>query len=220
MTRLLGAGRATFKAFEIPNYRRYYRRPGDLAERHLDADGGASVARADAHRLGHHARADRGACRRCPILLLGPYGGVIADRVDKRRLMVWLQSAMGLQALVLGLLTVTGAVRVWEIGALAMLLGLNSAFENPARQSFMLEMVGPEHLRNAVSLNSVLVNVARTIGPAIAGLLDSDGRRGRVLPGQRRELRGGDCLAADTRPRRAAARVLPPSAGRDSCARA
>ncbi len=70
-----------------------------------------------------------------------------------------------------GLLTVTGAVRVWEIGALAMLLGLNNAFENPARQSFMLEMVGPEHLRNAVSLNSVLVNVARTIGPAIAGLL-------------------------------------------------
>jgi MFS family permease len=106
-----------------------------------------------------------------PVLLLGPYGGVIADRVDKRRLMVILQIAMGLQALVLGVLTVTGAVRLWEIGALALLLGLNNAFENPARQSFMLEMVGPESLRNAVSLNSVLVNVARVIGPAVAGVL-------------------------------------------------
>jgi MFS family permease len=78
---------------------------------------------------------------------------------------------MGVQALALGLLTVTGLVRVWEIGLLAVILGLNNAFENPARQSFMLEMVGPDHLRNAVSLNSVLVNVARTVGPAVAGLL-------------------------------------------------
>ena len=106
-----------------------------------------------------------------PVLLLGPYGGVIADRVDKRRLMVVLQSAMGVQALILGLLTVTGAVQLWEIGVLAALLGLNNAFENPARQSFMLEMVGAENLRNAVSLNSVLVNVARAVGPAVAGLL-------------------------------------------------
>jgi MFS family permease len=73
--------------------------------------------------------------------------------------------------LVLGVLTITGAVRLWEIGVLAALLGLNNAFENPARQSFMLEMVGPESLRNAVSLNSVLVNVARVIGPAVAGVL-------------------------------------------------
>jgi MFS family permease len=106
-----------------------------------------------------------------PVLLLAPYGGVIADRLDKRKLMIGLQSAMGIQALALGLLTVTGAVRVWQIGLLAALLGLNNAFENPARQSFMLEMVGPDHLRNAVSLNSVLVNVARTVGPAVAGLL-------------------------------------------------
>jgi MFS family permease len=106
-----------------------------------------------------------------PVLLLAPYGGVIADRVDKRRLMVVLQSAMGVQALILGLLTVTHNIEFWEIGVLAVLLGLNNAFENPARQSFMLEMVGAEHLRNAVSLNSVLVNVARSVGPAIAGLL-------------------------------------------------
>jgi MFS family permease len=106
-----------------------------------------------------------------PVLLLGPYGGVIADRVDKLRLMIVLQSAMGIQALTLGVLTVTGVVKVWEIGVLAALLGLNNAFENPARQSFMMEMVGAEHLRNAVSLNSVLVNVARSIGPAVAGIM-------------------------------------------------
>jgi MFS family permease len=91
--------------------------------------------------------------------------------VNKRHMMIALQSAMGVQALILGLLTVTGVVQVWEIGVLAALLGLNNAFENPARQSFMMELVGAQHLRNAVSLNSVLVNVARTVGPAVAGIL-------------------------------------------------
>jgi MFS family permease len=86
-------------------------------------------------------------------------------------MMIALQSAMGVQALILGLLTVTGVVRVWEIGILAAVLGINNAFENPARQSFMMELVGPEHLRNAVSLNSVLVNAARAIGPAVGGIL-------------------------------------------------
>jgi MFS family permease len=170
VTRLLGAGRTTFKAFEIPNYRRYYAGQAiSLSGTWMQMAAQAWLVltlTGSATTLGLIV-----ALQTLPILLLGPYGGVIADRVDKRRLMVWLQSAMGLQALALGLLTVTGAVRIWEIGVLAMLLGLNSAFENPARQSFMLEMVGPEHLRNAVSLNSVLVNVARTIGPAIAGLL-------------------------------------------------
>ena len=104
-------------------------------------------------------------------LLLGAYGGVVADRVDKRKLMILLQSLMGLQALVLGILVTTHVVQVWEVGALAVLLGLNNTFENPARQAFILEMVGPRDLRNAVSLNSVLVNVARAVGPAVAGLL-------------------------------------------------
>jgi MFS family permease len=106
-----------------------------------------------------------------PVLLLAPYGGVVADRVDKRRLLIGIQTCMAVQALVLGLLTVTGAVRVWEIGALALLLGLNSAFEVPTRQSFLVEMVGRENVRNAVSLNSVVTNAARAVGPAIAGLL-------------------------------------------------
>src|SRR6202034_1984420 len=98
------------------------------------------------------------------ILVLAPYGGVIADRVDKRKLMVVLQIAMGIQAFVLGLLTVLGVVRFWEIGVLAVILGLNNAFENPARQAFVREMVGIDDLRNAVTLNSVTVNVARAVG--------------------------------------------------------
>lgn len=106
-----------------------------------------------------------------PVLVLGPYGGVIADRVDKRRLMVALQTLMGVQALILGVLTLTGGIEFWMICALAAMLGLGNAFENPARQAFILEIVGPEQLRNAVSLNSLLVNAARVVGPATAGLL-------------------------------------------------
>jgi MFS family permease len=85
--------------------------------------------------------------------------------------MVVLQSAMGVQALVLGLLVVLGSVRFWEILVLAVILGLNNTFENPARQAFVLEMVGPDEVRNAVSLNSTLFNAARAIGPAVAGIL-------------------------------------------------
>jgi MFS family permease len=110
-----------------------------------------------------------------PTLVLGPYGGVIADRIDKRRLMIGLQSVMGVLALVLGLLTITGAVQLWQVYVLAFVLGLNNCFENPARQSFVLEMVGSDDLRNAVSLNSVLVNVARAVGPAVAGLVIATG---------------------------------------------
>ncbi len=106
-----------------------------------------------------------------PILLLGPYGGVVADRVDKRRLMIGLQTMMGVLALVLGLLTITDRVQLWQVYLLALLLGMNNCFENPARQAFVLEMVGPKDLRNAVSLNSVLVNTARAVGPSIAGII-------------------------------------------------
>ncbi len=78
----------------------------------------------------------------------------------------------------LGLLTVTGLVRLWQVYLLAVLLGLNNCFENPARQAFVLEMVGPADLRNAVSLNSVLVNAARAVGPAVAGLIIATGGLG------------------------------------------
>jgi MFS family permease len=85
---------------------------------------------------------------------------------------------MGALALVLGVLTITGRVTLWQVFTLAFLLGLNNCFENPARQSFILEMVGPDRLRNAVSLNSVMVNVARAVGPAVAGLVIAAGGTG------------------------------------------
>ncbi|HWF32849.1 MAG TPA: MFS transporter [Solirubrobacteraceae bacterium] len=170
MMRLKGVGRVTFAAFAIPNYRRY------ISGQSISLIGTWMQMAAQSWLVLTITRSATTlglivALQTLPVLLLGPYGGVIADRVDKLRLMTALQVAMGVQALVLGVLTVTGSVRLWEIGVLAALLGLNNAFENPARQSFMLEMVGPENLRNAVSLNSVLVNVARVIGPAVAGVL-------------------------------------------------
>jgi MFS family permease len=106
-----------------------------------------------------------------PTLVLGPYGGLVADRMDKRKLMVILQSLMGVQALILGVLTLTHHVTFVDVCILAVVLGLNNCFENPARQAFVLEMVGSENLRNAVSLNSTIVNAARAVGPAIAGVL-------------------------------------------------
>jgi MFS family permease len=170
LTRVIRAGRVTFAALSVANYRRYY---GGQA---ISLIGTWMQMTAQAWLVLSltHSSTTLGlivALQTLPVLLLGPYGGVIADRVDKLKLMVVLQSAMGVQALILGVLTVTGVVQVWQIGILAAILGLNNAFENPSRQSFMLEMVGPEHLRNAVSLNSVLVNTARVIGPAVAGIL-------------------------------------------------
>ena len=170
MTRLNRIGRMTFASMAIPNYRRY------IAGQSVSLIGTWMQMAAQAWLVltltgSSTALGVIVALQTLPVLLLGPYGGVIADRVDKRRLMVVLQGVMGIQAAVLAVLTLSGSVRLWEIGVLALGLGLNNAFENPARQSFMLEMVGPENLRNAVSLNSVLVNVARTIGPAIAGIM-------------------------------------------------
>lgn len=111
-----------------------------------------------------------------PTLLLGPYGGLVADRFDKRRIMIVLQAMMGVLAFVLGLLTVTHVVRFWEVAMLALLLGVNETFETAARQTFVFEMVGPGELTNALSLNSVTNNVARTVGPALgAGLVATVG---------------------------------------------
>jgi MFS family permease len=168
--RVARAGRMTFAAMAVPNYRTYM--SGQAVS--LVGTWMQMTAQSWLVLTLTHSSTVLGvivALQTLPVLLLGPYGGVVADRVDKLRLMKILQTMMGVQALILGLLTVTGMVRVWEIGVLAAVLGLNNAFENPARQSFMMEMVGPEHLRNAVSLNSVFVNVARSVGPAVAGVL-------------------------------------------------
>src|SRR6266542_3566020 len=106
-----------------------------------------------------------------PVLVLGIWGGLIADRLDKRRLLLATQGAMSALALALGVLTATGSVRLWMIYLLALLLGFATAFDMPARQAFVTEMVGPDHLANAVGLNSAVFNSARIIGPAVAGVL-------------------------------------------------
>lgn len=106
-----------------------------------------------------------------PVLLAGPYGGLIADRADKRRLLMATQTALGGLALALGLLTVTHAVRLWMVVFLAVALGGVNAVDNPVRQAFVPEVVGAPLLREAVGLNSVMTNVARTVGPALAGVL-------------------------------------------------
>jgi len=106
-----------------------------------------------------------------PMLVAGPWGGLVADRMDKRRVLFATQSAAGLLALLLGLLTITNVVQLWMVYVLAVLLGLVNLVDMPARQAFVFEMVGREDITNAVSLNSVVVNGARVVGPAVAGLL-------------------------------------------------
>ncbi|GGX84662.1 MFS transporter [Streptomyces hiroshimensis] len=106
-----------------------------------------------------------------PMLFLGLYGGVIADRCPKRRLLVVTQTAMGVTGLALALLTLSGHVQVWHVYLTAFALGLVTVVDNPARQAFVVEMVGPADLRNAVSLNSANFQSARLVGPAVAGVL-------------------------------------------------
>ena len=106
-----------------------------------------------------------------PVLILTPYAGVVADRVPKRRLLQITQLAMAVAALLLAALALSGAAEIWMVYVLAFVFGIGAAFDVPARQSFVSEMVGPDDLTNAVGLNSAAFNTARIIGPALAGLL-------------------------------------------------
>ncbi len=105
-----------------------------------------------------------------PVLLLGLFGGLIADALPKRPTLVILEGVMATLAIVLGLLTLAGVVQVWMILVLAVLLGCVNAIEMPVRQSFAVEMVGREDVVNAVALNSATFNAARVVGPAVAGI--------------------------------------------------
>lgn len=106
-----------------------------------------------------------------PVLAFGAVGGVIADRYPKRSLLYATQAVSGLLGLTLGVLVATELVRIWMVEVLALLLGFVSVVDNPTRQSLLLELVGPGQIRNAVSLNSTEVNLARVIGPTFAGIL-------------------------------------------------
>lgn len=111
------------------------------------------------------------ACQFLPILLLGTYGGVIADRLSRRKILFFTQFASGLLAVLQGVCVFLGIAQPWMIYTFALALGVATAFDNPAKQSFVYEMVGNEHIKNAVSLNSTMVNLARVIGPTIAAVL-------------------------------------------------
>ncbi|WP_435862434.1 MFS transporter [Streptomyces phaeochromogenes] len=106
-----------------------------------------------------------------PMLLFGLYGGVLVDRLPKRPTLLATQAAMGLTGLALAFLTISGHVQVWHVYVAAFAVGLATVIDNPARQSFVSEMVGPDQLQNAVSLNSANFQSARLVGPAVAGLL-------------------------------------------------
>jgi len=108
-----------------------------------------------------------------PLLLFSVWGGSLADRYPKRRIVLCTQAMMMLSALAASLLIWTGKVQVWHIASLAALAGLAMAFDLPARQAFMMEMTSREDLMNAISLNSSIVNGARVVGPSVAGLLMS-----------------------------------------------
>jgi MFS family permease len=106
-----------------------------------------------------------------PVLLFSPLGGHAADRFSRRNIVVITQAASMVIALVLAWLTLGGHVRIWELIALAAVLGVVNAFDVPARQSFLVEMVGREDMINAIALNSTMFNLARMAGPAVAGIL-------------------------------------------------
>jgi MFS family permease len=111
------------------------------------------------------------AARYGPILVLSPYAGLLVDRLPKRRVLLVTQAGLGVVSLLLGLAVLSGIVRLWQVFVLAVAFGTFSAVDNPARQAFVPEVVGPSLVRNAVTLNSTLVNVARVVGPAIAAVV-------------------------------------------------
>jgi MFS family permease len=116
-----------------------------------------------------------------PFLVVAPFGGALADRLPKRRLLMFTNGFMGLMALCLGVLVVTDLAQVWHVYALAFLLGAGGALDNPARKTFVAELVEPDDVPNAVGLNSASFHAARLVGPAVAGLLIAGLGAGQVF---------------------------------------
>ena len=106
-----------------------------------------------------------------PVFLVAPLGGTIADRLNRHRLVIATQASSMILAAILAWLTLSGRIEIWHIYVLAILLGVVNAFDIPARQSFLVDMVGKEDLMNAIALNSSMFNGARVVGPAIAGIM-------------------------------------------------
>ncbi len=172
MTRhLRAAGRRTFRAISVRNYRLYF--TGQVIS--VSGTWMQTVAQTYLILFPLHGTgvdvAIATSLQFLPLLLLGPFGGLIADRLDKRKVLYCTQGAAGVLAFIFGILSVTHSITLWEVYALAGGLGFVNLFDNPARQTFVSEMVGVELMPNAVSLNSVVMNSARVIGPAIGGVL-------------------------------------------------
>ena len=147
-----------------------------------------------------------------PMLLLGPFGGVLADRRDKRMILAWTQSAFACVALVMGVLVASGNIELWMVYTLSVVAGIVTSIDNPSRQSFYVEMVGEGTLTNAVSLNSAAFMMSRVIGPALAGLADpDDGHRGLLL--RRCPVLHGRALGPPGDASRRAPRAAPQHAG-------
>jgi MFS family permease len=167
---LSAALRRSFNSLEVPNYRRYF--AGQLVSLSGTwmqtvaaiwlvlslTDSGVAVGLTTALQF-------------LPMLLFGAWGGLLADRMSKRRLLIVTQALMAIPAIGLFAVTATGVVAPWMVFLAVFSMGLVNAVDNPTRQSFVFEMVGPDRVVNAVSLNSVIVQAARIVGPAIAGLL-------------------------------------------------
>jgi MFS family permease len=167
---LSAALRRSFHSLEVPNYRRYF--TGQLISLSgtwmqtvaalwliLSLTGsGVAVGLTTALQF-------------LPMLLIGAWGGLLADRIPKRRLLLVTQALMAIPALGLFLVTATGVVEPWMVFLAVFAMGSVNAIDNPTRQSFVIEMVGPDRVVNAVSLNSVIVQMARIFGPAVAGIL-------------------------------------------------
>jgi len=171
MTRVRRLGRDTFRSLHNPNYRLYFigqtvSVSGTWMQQlaqvwlilQLTDKNGTAVGLVTAFQF-------------LPMLLFGSWGGVLADRFDKRKLLFGTQIAAGILALALGIIVSAGAAAVWNVYLMSVLLGFVNVIDNPARQTFVLEMVGREDLPNAVSLNSVVMNSSRIVGPAIGATL-------------------------------------------------
>jgi MFS family permease len=161
-----------FAALTVPNFRRY------VAGQSLSLIGTwvETVAQALLVLRLTHSGTVLGlttAARYAPILLLSPYAGLVVDRHSKRHVLLVTQAGLGLVSATLGVSVLTGNIRLWQVVVLALLFGTLSAVDNPARQAFVPEVVGRDLIRDAVTLNSTIVNVARVAGPTIAAILVS-----------------------------------------------
>ena len=169
---VLPAHPAMFAALAVPNFRRY------VSGQSLSLIGTwvETVAQALLVLRLTHSGTILGlttAARYAPILLLSPYAGLLVDRYAKRHVLLATQIGLGLVSATLGAAVLTGNIRLWQVVVLAVLFGIFSAVDNPARQAFTQEVVGHDLVRNAVTLNSTSVNVARVLGPTIAAVLVS-----------------------------------------------